>query len=149
CGHGGASAPQPRNCRPRHSWQPLIDSQTCETYAGDNRRRCATEELTASISRSTCSAVFDRPREKRRLDLAFCAGRPMAVSTWDGSTAPLEQADPLDTANPFRSSAITSDSPSIPSKHQFVVVGERNSLLPLMETSETPSRIPCSRRSRS
>ena len=33
--------------------------------------------------------------------------RPIAVRTWEGSTAPLEHAAPLETANPRKSSAIT------------------------------------------
>ena len=51
-------------------------------------------------------------RLKRRLPRARWAATPMAVSTCEGSTDPAEHADPVETAMPFRSSAITSDSPS-------------------------------------
>ena len=50
---------------------------------------------------------------------------PIASSTCEGSTAPLEQAEPLDTAKPRRSSAITIASPSMPSKQMLVVFGMR------------------------
>ncbi len=41
-----------------------------QAYAGASFLRCATHSTTASISASTCSAVFDRPSEKRTLDRA-------------------------------------------------------------------------------
>ena len=50
---------------------------------------------------------------------------PWPSRTCDGSTAPLEQAAPLDTANPLRSSAISRASLSIPSKRILVVLGVR------------------------
>ena len=69
--------------------------------------------------------VFERPSEKRMLERARSAVSPIASSTCEGSTAPLEHAEPLDTAKPRRSSAITSASPSIPSKWMLVVFGVR------------------------
>ena len=45
---------------------------------------------------------------------ASSRGTPMATSTWDGSTAPVEQADPLDAATPARSRCISSASLSAP-----------------------------------
>jgi len=59
--------------------------------------------------------VLARPSEKRMLARARSASRPMAVRTCDGAMAPLEQAAPVETAKPRRSSAITSASPSTPS----------------------------------
>ena len=44
------------------------------------------------------SLVFFGPSENRTLDRASSAVSPIASSTCDGSTAPLEQAEPLDTA---------------------------------------------------
>ncbi len=67
--------------------------------------------------------VVWRPRLKRKLARASSAGRPMAVSTWEGSTAPEEHAAPVEQAKPFRSSAITRASPSMPGKMMFVVFG--------------------------
>ena len=60
-----------------------------------------------------------------------CVGSPMARSTCDGSSVPDEQAEPVDTAMPSRSSAISSDSASMPSKLMFVVFGTRGSRAPL------------------
>ena len=79
----------------------------------------------ASTSASTCSAVLARPSEKRMLARARSARRPMAVSTCEGAMAPLEQAAPVETAKPRRSSAITSASPSMPSKYRLLVLGVR------------------------
>src|SRR5215211_3660910 len=41
--------------------------------------------------------------------------RPLATSTWDGSTAPVEHADPLDAATPARSRCMSNASLSAPS----------------------------------
>src|SRR3546814_8206162 len=49
----------------------------------------------------------------------------MASSTWLGSVLSLEQAEPLATANPLRSSAITRVSPSISRKAKKLVLGKR------------------------
>ena len=62
---------------------------------------------------------------------------------------PEEQADPVDTANPSRSSAISSDSASTPSKLMFVVFGTRGDGAPLRAVPPTVARMPRSRRSRS
>src|SRR5262249_40385173 len=86
--------------------------RAAHAITGDNRRRWVTDDSTASTRASTCAAVFERPSEKRMLARARSAGSPMAVSTCEGWTAPLEQAAPVETANPRRSSAITSASPS-------------------------------------
>jgi hypothetical protein len=62
------------------------------------RRRCAALATTASIKPSACSTVFPGPSENRTLDRASSGVSPIASSTCEGSTAPLEHADPLDTA---------------------------------------------------
>ena len=51
--------------------------------------------------------------------------RPIAVSTWEGSTAPDEHAAPVEQASPFRSRAMMRASPSIPGKVMLVVFGVR------------------------
>ena len=73
----------------------------------------------------------------------------MAVSTCEGSTAPLEQAAPLETAKPRRSSAITIASPSMKSKRMLLVPERRAAPLPLTAACGTRSRIPRSSLSRS
>ena len=84
--------------------------------------------------------------------MEFCArwlDRPIAFSTCDGSSVPDEHADPVDTATPSRSSAISSDSASMRSKLMLVVLGTRASRAPLTSVFGTADRIPFSRRSRS
>ena len=56
------------------------------------------------------------PRLKRIEFCVRCAGNPIAFSTCDGSSVPDEQAEPVETATPSRSSAISSDSASTRSK---------------------------------
>ena len=82
--------------------------------------------------------------------MELCARRgvsPIARSTCDGSSVPDEQAEPVETATPSRSSAISSASASTPGKLTFVVFGTR-SPLPLTAASGTRSISPASRRSR-
>jgi hypothetical protein len=60
--------------------------------------------------------VLPYPIEKRTHCLAFLGDFPIAIRTCDGSIDPLEHAEPLEMAKPFKSSAITKDPPSTPSK---------------------------------
>ena len=77
-----------------------------------------------------------------------CGEQPIARSTWDGSSVPDEQAEPVETATPSRSSAMSSDSASTPSKLMLVVFGTRRPRSPLTTVPGTFSRIPVSSRSR-
>ena len=121
---------------------------------GDVSRRQAAEDETCIRPRPAIKFIDLLGRivvTERESHAALCVSacdRPSASRTWEGSTAPLEQAEPLDTQKPFRSSAITSDSPSMPSKQRFVVFGARSASAPLTLTSGTRSRMPCSKRSR-
>src|SRR5438552_1802692 len=74
---------------------------------------------------SMSAEVVWRPRLKRRLARASSGGKPMAVSTCDGSTVPEEQAAPVEQARPFRSRAMRRASPSTPGKTRLVVLGVR------------------------
>ncbi len=92
-------------------------------------------------TRPPARSVFDRPSENRRLDLRLIlASVRSPVSTCEGSVAPLEHADPLDTAKPFRSSAISSASLSMPSKRNVVVLGVRGAPAPLTCESRNARR---------
>ena len=71
------------------------------------------------------------PRLKRSEFCVRCAGRPIARSTCDGSSVPDEHADPVETATPSRSSAISRLSASTRSKLMLVVFGTRRSRSPL------------------
>jgi hypothetical protein len=70
---------------------------------GESRRRCWAESTTASTSARTCSAVFDRPSENRRLARARSATVEGGQHV-RGSTGPLEHAEPVETAKPLKSS---------------------------------------------
>ena len=66
--------------------------------------------------------------------MAFCArpfGRCMALSTCDGSSVPDEHAEPVETAKPSRSSAMSSDSASTPVNPMLLVLGTRGAPTPL------------------
>ena len=75
------------------------------------------------ITRSTSASVLAAPRLKRIEFCVRCAGKPIAFSTCEGSSVPDEQAEPVDTAMPARSSAMSSDSASTRSKLMLVVFG--------------------------
>src|SRR5579862_5293536 len=74
---------------------------------------------TASIS----SAVLLQPRLIRSELRASATLRPIARSTWDGSTAPAAHAEPIETSTPSRSSAISMLSPSTPGNVRLSVFG--------------------------
>ena len=78
---------------------------------------------------------------------ARCGGWPIASSTGDGSSVPELQADPVETAIPARSSAVSSVSPSQPSKATFKVLHTRGAFLPATRERGIPSAAAC-RRSR-
>src|SRR3989475_9568639 len=80
--------------------------------------------------------------------LPISGGKPMVVSTWDGSTAPEEQAAPVEQARPFKSRAIRSASPSTPGKTRFVVFGVRGASPPLTRVWGTRCKRPCCNLSR-
>ena len=74
----------------------------------------------------------------------------MARRTCDGSSEPDEQADPVETATPSRSSAMRSDSASRPSKLMFDVFGTRRAAVAVHAACPArPTRMPASSRSRS
>src|SRR5229473_3791362 len=104
----------------RHEW-----AMASLRKVGESSRSWATAAGTTFRAKSMSAGVVWRPRLKRRLARASSGGRPMAVRTCDGSTAPEEQAAPVEQARPFKSSAIRRASPSTPGKTRFVVFGVR------------------------
>src|ERR687895_429774 len=89
-----------------------------------------------AATRSISSSVLLAPRLKRIEFCVRCSGKPIAFSTCDGSSVPEEHAEPVDTATPARSSAISSDSASIRSKLMLVVFGTRASRAPVAQRRE-------------
>ena len=59
-----------------------------------------------------------------RMELpASWSDSPIDVSTWEGSSEPDEQAEPLDAQIPFWSNSISSVSPLIPGNDRFALLG--------------------------
>ncbi len=94
-------------------------------------RSRSTRPGATATTRATSSAVVANPRLKRIAFCVSCGSRPIALSTCDGSRVPDEQADPVETAMPSRSKAMTSDSASMPSKPMLLVLATRASRRPL------------------
>src|SRR6202158_3884500 len=85
-------------------------------YTGEiSRSRDTAPEISAHAN-SASSAIFCLPRLTRILAFARSRLSPIAVKTCEASIAPDEHAAPVETASPFKSSAMTSASPSMPSK---------------------------------
>src|SRR5258708_3557125 len=80
-------------------------------------------------------SVAWRPRLKRMLARASEAGRPIAVRTCEGSTAPEEHAAPVEQASPLRSRAMTRASPSMPGNKMLDVFGVRGAFKELTRES--------------
>ena len=89
------------------------------------------------MSASTSSAVFCLPNENRSAATPSSRGTPMAVSTCDGSTAPVEQAEPEEQAIPARSRCISSASLSVPGIDTLVTWGARRPCAALITASGT------------
>ena len=51
----------------------------------------------------------------------------MAVNTWEGSTEPTEQAEPVETLIPSKSQLIAKACPSTPKKEMLIVLGNPSS----------------------
>ena len=87
------------------------------------------------------------PNENLTAEFTRAASSPMDVSTCEGFTAPAEQADPVDTATPFKSSAESKFSPRQPKNDTFRCAG-RISPPPLRIADGISDNILVNRRSR-
>src|SRR3989454_12181594 len=94
--------------------------------AQDHRCNTADRALTfstifgsAPITASTSSALLSLPKEKRSAAMPSSRGTPIAVSTCEGSIAPVLQADPEEQAMPARSRCMSSASLSVPGMATF------------------------------
>ena len=80
---------------------------------------------------------------------ASSRGTPMATSTCDGSTAPVEQAEPPEAATPARSRCMSSASLSAPATATLSTCGARSAPSPLTTRSGTTARSRAASSSRS
>ena len=94
------------------------------------------------------SPVVNRLRLSRSALSTRRFSNPMAFRTWEGSNDPEEQAAPVETAIPWRSSEMSRASPSTPRKLRLVVWGILRSVDPLILAWGMRSRSPVSSRSR-
>src|SRR5205809_140836 len=116
--------------------------------AAESRSR-ATTPASASTNRSTSAAVVDLPTVTRSEPFASSRSIPSASRTCEGSVSPEVHAEPLDTANPSRSRATMSDSPSVPGMQKEALFGRRSVGCPFSTASGTRARTPAMTRSRS
>ena len=101
------------------------------SYRGLIMRRFCSVALSESTAKSTSSRVVSRPSVRRSDPWAISWGRPMAKSTWLGSSEPEVQALPEDTQMPRAASCNSMPSPSMNSKEKFTLLARRLSQLPL------------------
>ena len=100
-------------------------------HSGDMPRKYSTTSGTASRMRSISSSVFHSHRLRRSEPCATSCGRPMASSTWLGSSEPDVHALPDDAQMPFASRRSSRLSPSTPSKQKLTLPGKRFTGSPL------------------
>ena len=77
-------------------------------------------------TRSTSASLLPCPRLNRTAPRARSLGTPMAISTCEGSTAPVEQADPPEAATPARSRCMSRASLSAPGTATLSTCGARS-----------------------
>jgi len=89
------------------------------------------------------SSVVSLPSESLKEPCAISCGRPIAMSTWDGSSVADEHAEPVDAQMPRSSSFNIRDSPSINCMAQFSVPGSLSVGWPLNIICFILSNKPC------
>src|SRR2546425_10955259 len=90
----------------------IPEPHRCST--ADSCRTLSTIFGSAPMTVSTSSAALSFPNEKRSAATPSSRGTPIAVSTCDGSTAPVLQAEPDEQAMPARSRCMSRASESVP-----------------------------------
>src|SRR5262249_15031550 len=109
------------------------DFHRCRT--AESERTFSTIFGRAAATASTSSIVLSLPNENRSAATPSSRGTPIAVSTCDGSTAPVLQADPEEHAIPARSRCISNASLSVPGIDALEMCGARSPCQPLMMAS--------------
>ena len=115
---------------------------------GEILRRCATRIDDGLNQPIHLLAVFDRPSENRTLDRARSAVSPIASRTCDGSTAPLEQAEPLETAKPADRARSPAPRPRCRRSGYSIVFGSARARPPFTPRPARAPECPLSSRSR-
>src|ERR1043166_4171317 len=119
----------------------------CKGRGGTRPYRLA-RRTTSGSTLSTCStssSVDSRPSEKRTNALASCFSTPNALITWDGSSEPAEQAEPLEAQMPSISNPANNAMLSEPRTRNETVFGRRPSRGPANCAPSTRSIRPAKR----
>ena len=83
------------------------------------------------MTRSTSDSRLKRPKVNSSEPWASSWSSPHEMSVCDGSRVFEEQAEPVDTAMPSSLMDKSSDSPSMPSKRKWALLGRRSTGWPL------------------
>ena len=102
-----------RSLADRRSLVGNYDAPTSDSRPAARKHRGTTSRRTAT-TRSISSGEVIRLSDTRTVLLASASDNPIALRTWLGSTRPEEQAEPVETATPCRSSPMTIPSASAP-----------------------------------
>src|SRR6059058_1112019 len=94
------------------NFSPQSQSPSPGATASERYRRTAA--ATRAAASSTSASVVVRAKLKRRAECSTSSGTPIARSTGDGKSDPLEQADPALAATPAKSRAINRPSAAQP-----------------------------------
>src|SRR3989449_8691707 len=112
----------------------------CNT--ADSCRTLSTIFGSAPMTVSTSSAALSLPNENRSAATPSSRGTAIAVSTCDGSTAPVEQAEPEEQALPAGSQCISVAPHSVPGIDTLVTCGARRPCAALITASGTTASSP-------
>src|SRR6266446_2751211 len=98
--------------------------------------------ISGRTSSTRCTSANDesRPREKRMRALAASFSTPMALRTWEGSSDPAEQAEPLEAQIPSKSSPASNAMLSQPLAVNATVL-QRRSVSDPRKTTLLPSNL--------
>src|SRR5205823_8534797 len=122
----------------RHGGQDLHNEDRSRSTAGGMTSR----------ARSTSSSVVVAPSDRRREPAARSLGTPIAVSTWEGSTAPLVHAEPAEAHTPAPSRRTRRASDSTPANEIWQLPATLLARSPVSTASGMAPRRPSARRSR-
>src|SRR5439155_27332628 len=106
-----------------HRGQHLEPGHERAAGAAPAPRAARAPSASAATTASTSAGVVVRPIESRSAQIATARGTPIAVSTGEGSTAPLAHAAPAEAATPRASRAISRWSLRAPGTERLSVLG--------------------------
>src|SRR2546428_2981210 len=133
--HGAVHPPGHRDANALRHLSLLLPVHRCST--ADSALTFSTIFGSAPATASTSSEVLSLPKENRSAAMPSSRGTPIAVSTCEGSIAPVLQADPEEQAIPARSRCMSSASLSVPGMETFETCGARSACQALITASGT------------